>query len=73
MLTVKEIAEVLGVHPQRITVWNRHGLLRGHAYNGKNDCLYEHPGENPPRKAQGVKMSERALAAPGMQAVQYEA
>jgi DNA invertase Pin-like site-specific DNA recombinase len=73
MLTVKEIAEVLGVHPQRITVWNRHGLLRGHAYNGKNDCLYEHPGENPPRKAQGVKMSERAIAAQRMQEVQYEA
>lgn len=72
MLTVNEIAEVLGVHPQRITVWNRHGLLRGHAYNGKNDCLYEPPGENPPRKAQGVKMSERALAAQGMQGVQYE-
>lgn len=73
MLTVKEIAEVLGVHPQRITVWNRHGLLRGHAYNGKNDCLYEHPGENPPRKAQGVKLSERALAAQGTQEVQCEA
>jgi hypothetical protein len=73
MLTVKEIAEVLGVHPQSITVWNRHGLLRGHAYNGKNDCLYEHPGENPPRKAQGVKLSERALATHRMQEVQYEA
>ncbi|NJO55201.1 MAG: recombinase family protein [Rhodospirillales bacterium] len=73
MLTVKEIAEVLGVHPQSITIWNRHGLLRGHAYNGKNDCLYEHPGENPPRKAHGVKLSERALAAQGVQEVQYEA
>ena len=73
MLTVKEIADMLGVHPQRITVWNRHGLLRGHAYNGKNDCLYEHPGENPPRRTQGVKMSERALAAQGMQEVKYEA
>lgn len=73
MLTVKEIAEVLGVHPQSITIWNRHGLLRGHPYNGKNDCLYEHPGENPPRKAQGVKLSERALVAQGMQEVQYEA
>jgi hypothetical protein len=73
MLTVKEIAEVLGVHPQRITVWNRQGLLRGHAYNGKNDCLYEHPGENSPLKAQGVKLSERALTTHGIQEVQYEA
>ncbi len=76
MLTVKEIAEVLGVHPQRITVWNRAGLIRGHAYNGKNDCLYEPPGDNPPQKAMGVKLSERAaaqLVAQGAREVQYEA
>ena len=58
-LTVEELAQVLGIHPQRVKIWNRHGLIRGHAYNGKNDCLYEHPGENPPRKAQGVKFSKR--------------
>jgi len=62
MLTVEEIAEVLGVHPQRVKIWNRHGLIRGHPYNGKNDCLYEHPGDNPPRKAQGVRLSKRAAA-----------
>ena len=62
LLTVEEMARVLEVHPQRVKIWNRHGLIRGHAYNGKNDCLYEHPGENPPRKAQGVKMSKRLPA-----------
>jgi DNA invertase Pin-like site-specific DNA recombinase len=62
MLTVEEMAEVLEIHPQRVKIWNRHGLIRGHAYNGKNDCLYEHPGDNPPRKAQGVKLSKRAPA-----------
>ena len=75
--TVEEIAKVLGVHPQRITIWNRAGLLRGHAYNGKNDCLYEPPGDNPPRKAMGVKLSGRvaaqALAAQGTEEVQCEA
>lgn len=60
MLTVEELAKMLGLHPQRVKIWNRHGLIRGHAYNGKNDCLYEHPGDNPPRKAQGVKLSKRA-------------
>ena len=68
---------MLGVHPQRITVWNRAGLLRGHAYNGKNDCLYEPPGGNAPRKAMGVKLSERAaaraLTLQGAQEAQYEA
>jgi DNA invertase Pin-like site-specific DNA recombinase len=62
MLTAQEMAQMLGVHPQRINIWKRHGLIRSHAYNGKNDCLYEHPGENPPRKAQGVKLSKRAAA-----------
>ncbi len=77
MLTLEEIAKILGVHPQQARVWNRHGLIRGHAYNGKNDCLYEHPGENPPRKAQGIKLSARvaarALAAQSTKEVQYEA
>jgi Recombinase zinc beta ribbon domain/Recombinase len=60
MLTVEEMAKVLGISPQRVKIWNRHGLIRGHAYDGKNDCLYEHPGDNPPRKAQGVELSKRA-------------
>ena len=59
MLTVEEMAEVLEINPQRVKIWNRHGLIRGHAYNAKNDCLYERPGENPPRKAPGVKLSRR--------------
>lgn len=62
MLTVGEIAAILDIHPQRVKVWNRQGLIRGHAYNDKNDCLYEHPGDNPPRKAQGIKLSRRRPA-----------
>jgi hypothetical protein len=77
MLTVDEMATILGVSPQRVTIWNRSGLLRGHAYNDKNDCLFEHPGDDPPRKAQGVKFSKRRLAdevlVHGAQKVQYEA
>jgi hypothetical protein len=64
MLTVEEMAQVLGIHPQRVKIWNRHGLIRGHACNGKNDCLYEHPGANPPRKGQGVKFSKRVSVNP---------
>lgn len=60
MLTAQEMAQILGIHPQRVNIWKRSGLIRSHAYNDKNDCLYEHPGENPPRKAQGVKLSKRA-------------
>ena len=77
MLTVDEMAAVLGITPQWVKIWNRHGLLRGHACNDKNDCLFEHPGNNPPRKAQGVKLSKRRLVnqvvAQGTQEVQCEA
>jgi hypothetical protein len=76
MLTVNEMAAVLAISRQRVTIWNRHGLIRGHAYNDKNDCLYEPPGENPPRKAQGIKLSQRALtkvAAQRIEEVQCEA
>ena len=62
MLTVEEMAQVLGINPRTVKAWNQHGLVRGHAYNGKNDCLYDHPGENAPQKAQGVKLSKRAAA-----------
>lgn len=62
MLTVEEMAALLGIRPQSVKIWKRHGLIRGHAYNDKNDCLYEHPGDNPPRKAQGIKLSQRRPA-----------
>lgn len=62
MLTVDEMAAMLGITTQCVKIWNRHGLLRGHAYSDKNDCLFEHPGDNPPRKTQGVKLSKRRLA-----------
>ena len=65
MLTVQEMAAQLSVTPQCVKIWNRHGVIRGHAYNDKNDCLYEHPGANPPRKAQGVKLSRRRLTSKG--------
>ena len=61
MLTVDEMAAMLGITPQSVKIWNHHGLLRSHAYNDKNDCLFEHPGNNPPQKAQGVKLSKRRI------------
>ena len=38
---------------------NRRGLIRGHAYSDKNECLYDPPGTDSPRKAMGVKLSCR--------------
>ena len=77
MLTVKEMAVEHGITPQSVKIWNHHGLIRGHAYNDKNECLFEHPGNNPPRKTQGLKLSKRRFVdeviAQGTQEVQYEA
>jgi hypothetical protein len=62
MLTVREMAEVLGVTPDCVKIWNRHGLLHGHAYNDRNECLYKVSGDNQPQKARGHKLSERGVA-----------
>jgi len=59
MLTLAEIAGMLDVAPQTVKVWRDHGLLRAHAYNDKNECLYEHPGDEPPAKIQGRKLAKR--------------
>jgi DNA invertase Pin-like site-specific DNA recombinase len=77
MLTLREMAALLGITPQRVRIWHRHGILRGHAYTDKNECLYEHPGDYPPCKAQGLKLSERCrdneVASTATQEVQCEA
>ena len=77
LLHVEEIAELLQITPQRVRIWHRQGLLHGHPYTDKNDCLFEHPGENPPYKAPGIKLSKRcaakAVVSNGIHEVQCEA
>jgi len=58
-LTLAEIAEQLQVTTSTIKVWRRHGLLCGHPYNDKNECLYDPPDQAAPVKSQGQKLSER--------------
>lgn len=59
LLTLHEMADALHLSPTHVKIWNRQGLIRGHAYSDKNECLYESPGSNPPRKSMGVKFSRR--------------
>ena len=63
LLTVQEIAKLLGVHHSTVKTWRDHGLLLAVPYNDKNECLYPHPGPNPPSKQQGTKLSQRQLHA----------
>jgi hypothetical protein len=63
LLTLQEMTETLQVSPQTTKIWLRRGLLRGHAYNDENECLYEPLGDDAPRRAQGAKLSLRRLDA----------
>ena len=63
MLTLAEIARQLSVNPKTVKIWRNHGLLTGHPYNDKKECLYEPVGQNAPGKQQGIKLAERAHAA----------
>ena len=59
LLTMDEVAARLGVHPSTVKAWRASGLLRGHAYNDKNECLYEVPGDDAPTKQQGRSLRSR--------------
>ena len=59
LLTLPEMAKLLGISTGWVKVWRDHGLLKARAYNEKNECLYEHPGDDPPRKRQGAKLAPR--------------
>jgi DNA invertase Pin-like site-specific DNA recombinase len=59
MLTLTEMAGRLGVPAKTVKIWHHAGLITGHPYNDKGQCLYPPPGPNPPTRAQGRKLSER--------------
>ncbi len=43
---------MLGITPQSVKIWNRHGLLRGHAYGTtRTTGLYEPSGREPAAKS----------------------
>ena len=63
LLTLPEIARQLSVNPKTVKIWRNHGLLTGHPYNDKKECLYEPVGQNALGKHQGIKLAERAHAA----------
>ena len=77
LLTLEEMADRLKLTPIWVRAWRNHGLLRAYLVSDKNLFLYEDPGPNPPRKAQGTRLSERRCfpenMAHGSQEVQYEA
>jgi len=78
MLDKFEVAKLLRVTPETIKIWRRAGLLRAHAYNDKNQYLYERPGDDAPviKKHKGISArfrDRRQLAAHATEEAQYEA
>jgi DNA invertase Pin-like site-specific DNA recombinase len=77
LLTVEEMSDRLKLTPAWVRAWRNHGLLRAYPACDEKLWLYEDPGPNPPRKAQGIKLSERCRfpenVVHGTQEVQYEA
>ena len=61
MHTLTEIAAQLSVSTGTVKAWHHAGLITGHPYNDKGQCLYPPPGPNPPTRTQGRKLSKRAL------------
>jgi DNA invertase Pin-like site-specific DNA recombinase len=59
LLTVKDMAHLLGVSEGTVKTWKKYGILTAHAYNDRDQCLYDPPGNNPPRKMQGAKLIQR--------------
>ena len=59
LLTAAEMATELGVCKTTVHAWYRHGLLRGHAYNAKEQYLFDPVEHEGPAKQQGHKRSER--------------
>ena len=59
MLTLDEVASALHITPHTVKIGLRRGLLRGHAYNDKNESLYEPLDGNAPSRSQGVSLSRR--------------
>jgi DNA invertase Pin-like site-specific DNA recombinase len=76
-LTLNELAQTLGISTATAKVWRRAGLLRAHAYNDKNQYLYEPPGADAPArfKYKGISRwnRERRSASHPAHEVQYEA
>lgn len=77
LLTLAEVARALDISTATAKQWRLAGLLTAHAYNDKNQYLYEQPGSGAPvrHKRKGIThwKSERRSRSHPTHEVQYEA
>ncbi len=74
LLTLDEISKKLGVYEATVRIWQQHGIIRAYPVTDRNQCLYEDPGPNPPKKNRGIKLAARQKVTNVVSTeVQYEA
>lgn len=74
LLTIQQIAERLDIGTSAVKDWRDRGLLRGHRYNDKGQCLYELPAGDLPgkyKRKRAYLVANGNLGAPA-KGVQYE-
>ena len=77
LLTLDEVAHALGISTATAKHWRRAGLLQAHAYNDKQQYLYEPPGADAPARYTWKGLTqwdrERRSVSHPRNGVQYEA
>jgi DNA invertase Pin-like site-specific DNA recombinase len=63
LLTITEIADHLGVSPSTIKKWHHNGIITGHRFNDKGECLYPKPAAEPDRPKPGRQPGQRTSPA----------
>lgn len=76
LLTLEEISQRLGVHPQTVKNWASLGFITGHRYNDRGCSLYEDPGPDGPIKGKwkqrrkNVKVEKVCLQTMGVKQIE---
>jgi len=50
LLTLREVADKLGLHTTTVKVWRQKGYIRAHVCDDRGEYLYEIPGTDAPKK-----------------------
>jgi len=71
LLTLQEMADTMQVTTTTVKRWMQRGLLRGHPYSDRNQCLYEPPGRS--FSAHGTQREARVTTTePGVSPQSFE-
>ena len=75
LVTADELAKTIGVSPQTILRWRKNGILKGHAYTDKGQCLYDPEASVPDGTARWPRptIDPKLIVSTGDKEVQYEA